>query len=225
MTKNKWIVRASCILLWLVALTYVIRVCLLESPVATHINVWGVVDGVGSALWLLPMGILTIILTISLFIFSFVKKERKNRTLTDLYLLALCVLLMIIGWVYYGIAVGGYALGDKLNFSIAIAILVPIGAFLIFIGNYAPRIQPNFWFGYRIGKKNPDITLWQKTQRLGGIVSIVCGSVTILAAVILGLLGLDIWAVIVLIVCVLVMAFVPILPAKIAEKHKISSTD
>ena len=115
--KKNLAVQIVCFALWAVALGYVISVSLLTSPVATHINAFNVVDAVGSALWLLPLGVLVMILSISLFIFSFVKKEYKNREIINLYLLSIAAFIMVIGWVYYAIAAGGYGLGDTVGYG------------------------------------------------------------------------------------------------------------
>lgn len=211
MDKKTLLMQIGCVILWLVGIVYVILVSLLVSPVAMHINAFGIVDGVGSALWLLPMGILLIVLAIGLFIYNFAKKDGKNRDILNCYLLALGVFIAIIAWVYYAIAAGGYSLGDELNFSIAMAILIPLGALIILLGNLALRLQPNSWLGFRIGKNLDDPAVWQKTQQIGGLTAMICGAVVILSAIIFGLLGLDIWAMVALIICLIALVCVPLI--------------
>ena len=211
--KKNLAVQIICFALWAVALVYVILVSLLTSPVATHINAFNVVDAVGSALWLLPLGVLVMILSISLFIFSFVKKEYKNREIINLYLLSIAAFIMVIGWVYYAIAAGGYGLGDKVGVSMAMGILIPFGILLMIIGNYAPRLQPNYWCGYRIKKAIDNPTVWKRTQRVGGITSVVCGLLIIVGAIIFGCLGLDVWSLIVLGVSIIAIIVAPLIAA------------
>lgn len=221
--KTFWM-QVCWIAVWLVGIAYVIAVSFVASPVATHIDAFGTVDGVGSALWLIPMGVLLIVLAITLFIYNIIKKDGKNRDIINCFLLATSVFVAVIAWVYYAIAAGGYDLGDKLDFSIAMAVLIPFGVLMIVLGNLAPRLKRNSWFGFRIGKNLDDPAVWQKTQRVSGLTAIICGAGVILGAMIFGLLGLDVWAVAVLVVCLVAMVVIPlIILRKEVVLHKTTS--
>lgn len=56
------------------------------------------------------------------------------------------------------------------------------GALLIFLGNIMPKARRNAIFGVRTEWSMANDTVWQKTQRFGGIVSVISGLVLILLA-------------------------------------------
>lgn len=61
-------------------------------------------------------------------------------------------------------------------------LFVLIGLFFILIGNYAPRIKKNFFIGIRTAATLNDDTTWKKTQRFGGFIFILLGSLIALTS-------------------------------------------
>lgn len=61
-------------------------------------------------------------------------------------------------------------------------LFVIIGLFFVLIGNYAPRIKKNFFIGIRTAATINDDTTWKKTQRFGGFIFILLGSLIALTS-------------------------------------------
>ncbi|MFB5089794.1 SdpI family protein [Psychrobacillus sp. PGGUH221] len=61
-------------------------------------------------------------------------------------------------------------------------LFVLIGLFFILIGNYAPRIKKNLFIGIRTAATLNDDTTWKKTQRFGGFIFIILGSLIVLTS-------------------------------------------
>ncbi|WP_041468329.1 SdpI family protein [Geobacillus sp. C56-T3] len=75
-------------------------------------------------------------------------------------------------------------LAYNLGVSVDIGRLVPlgVGALLIVLGNYMPKIKPNYFIGIRTPWTLESETVWNKTHRLGGKVFIVMGMLLMLTA-------------------------------------------
>ena len=70
-----------------------------------------------------------------------------------------------------------------------------MGALLIAIGGItywlAPRVGPNPWFGVRTGYSVASREVWDKSNRVGGLVFAACGLMLCLAAALMPLVGVD----------------------------------
>lgn len=61
---------------------------------------------------------------------------------------------------------------------------IGIGALLVALGNIMPKMRRNGLFGLRTKWSMANDTVWQKSQRFGGIASVVAGAVLILLALV-----------------------------------------
>lgn len=68
-------------------------------------------------------------------------------------------------------------LAYNVGIPVQIDLFVPIGIGVLFIvlGNYLPKIKPNYFIGIRTPWTLENETVWQKTHRLGGKVFVVMG--------------------------------------------------
>lgn len=57
-----------------------------------------------------------------------------------------------------------------------------LGALFIVLGNYLPRIKPNFTFGIRTPWTLADEEVWRRTHRASGPAFVVAGAATLIAA-------------------------------------------
>lgn len=75
-------------------------------------------------------------------------------------------------------------LAYNLGAPVDIGRLVPIGvgALLIVLGNYMPKIKPNYFIGIRTPWTLESEAVWNKTHRLGGKVFIAMGMLSMLTA-------------------------------------------
>lgn len=91
------------------------------------------------------------------------------------------------------IALGGYFMGKGIAYGHSGTASVPgidlvrtnsictilIGALLIVLGNYMPKARKNSLFGLRTVWSMANDRVWQKSQRFGGILSVICGAILI----------------------------------------------
>ncbi len=59
---------------------------------------------------------------------------------------------------------------------------IGVGALLIVLGNYMPKIKPNYFIGIRTPWTLESEAVWNKTHRLGGKVFIAMGMLSMLTA-------------------------------------------
>jgi uncharacterized membrane protein len=71
------------------------------------------------------------------------------------------------------------------TFEVDRVVLVGVGALFIVIGNYLPKVRPNYMMGIRTPWTLTSDVSWQKTHRLGGRLFVLEG----LAFLVLGLVG------------------------------------
>lgn len=64
-------------------------------------------------------------------------------------------------------------------------VAMAIGVFIIALGNYLPKIQPNEFIGVRTPWTYRSELSWYRSHRLGGRLFMVCGAVTIVTAMLL----------------------------------------
>lgn len=75
-------------------------------------------------------------------------------------------------------------LAYNLGVPVDVGRLVPIGVGVLFIvlGNYMPKIKPNYFIGIRTPWTLESEAVWNKTHRLGGKVFIAMGILSMLTA-------------------------------------------
>lgn len=61
-------------------------------------------------------------------------------------------------------------------------VLIGVGVLFIVLGNYMPKIKPNYFIGIRTPWTLESEAVWNKTHRLGGKVFIVMGILSMLTA-------------------------------------------
>ena len=88
-----------------------------------------------------------------------------------------------------------------------------VGVIFIILGNYMPRIKPNWFVGIRTPWTLSNEEVWKRTHRFGGYIFIIGGILIILAGILPPLINL-----IVLILSILLMAFGTILYSFIIYK-------
>lgn len=68
-------------------------------------------------------------------------------------------------------------LAYNIGIPVQVDVVVPIGVGVLFIalGNYMPKIKPNYFFGIRTPWTLENEEVWQKTHRVGGKVFVMMG--------------------------------------------------
>lgn len=110
-------------------------------------------------------------------------------------------LVPVIGLVVCG-SIYAVALGSSL--SPAQVIPTGLGVLFLIIGNYLPKVQPNYTIGFKLPWTLNSRENWHRTHRLAGRLWVIGGGVLILV----GLLPLS-WAIWVQLGIFLIMALVP----------------
>ena len=57
-----------------------------------------------------------------------------------------------------------------------------MGIMFILLGNYMPRIRPNYTFGIRTPWTPASETVWKKTHRVGGYVFVLSGVIIVVCS-------------------------------------------
>lgn len=73
---------------------------------------------------------------------------------------------------------------SSLSFNMSQMAAITIGILLVIAGNLMPKTTMNSTFGIRLPWSMESDEVWQKTQRLGGYVSIVCGLILIVCGIV-----------------------------------------
>lgn len=68
-------------------------------------------------------------------------------------------------------------LAYNIGIPVQVDVVVPIGVGMLFIvlGNYMPKIKPNYFIGIRTPWTLENEVVWQKTHRVGGKVFVIMG--------------------------------------------------
>lgn len=102
---------------------------------------------------------------------------RRMRRLWGVFVTAMTLLMIGFTWMTELYFWGPAALWDYLP---AMAICL-IGAGLVALGNYMPRIRQNYTMGVRTPWALASEHCWQRTQRMGGICFVIIGVLMILS--------------------------------------------
>ncbi|ATA60365.1 hypothetical protein GS458_1923 [Geobacillus stearothermophilus] len=152
----------------------------LPDQVAIHWNASGEADGFSSK-WFGAL-LLPVLMTVFTFLMAVLpkfdpKKEsysrfQKSYRIVNAALACFFLLLHIVTLAY------------NLGVPVDVGRLVPIGVGVLFIvlGNYMPKIKPNYFIGIRTPWTLESEAVWNKTHRLGGKVFIAMGILSMLTA-------------------------------------------
>ncbi|PJW13957.1 hypothetical protein CV945_11225 [Geobacillus sp. Manikaran-105] len=152
----------------------------LPDQVAIHWNASGEADGFSSK-WFGAL-LLPVLMTVFTFLMAVLPKldpKRENYArfqtsyrMVNAALACFFLLLHIVTLAY------------NLGVPVDIGQLVPVGvgALLIVLGNYMPKIKHNYFIGIRTPWTLASETVWHKTHRLGGKVFIAMGILSMLTA-------------------------------------------
>lgn len=145
----------------------------LPERIATHWNLSGQANGYSSrafAAWFAPA---MIVVMASLFqILPKIDPKRRNyEKFGDAYWLLANVLPFFL------LCVHVMVLANGLGYPAPVERLLPVGVGLLFIvlGNYLPRIQPNWFVGVRTPWTMSSDAVWRQTHRTAGWVFVTAG--------------------------------------------------
>jgi uncharacterized membrane protein len=152
---------------------------MLPERIPIHWDIRGEVDGWAprGAAFLGP--VLSIGLWLILLVLPRLDPKRENyERFEDTYWLVATSILAFLAVVH--VATLGVALGWPVDMPRVI--LASIGVLLIAMGNYMPRVRPNWWMGIRTPWTLENERVWRDTHRLGGKTFVGAGLLALVAS-------------------------------------------
>lgn len=195
-------------------------ILLIFSPdtVPVHYNFAGEVDRFGSKYENLIFPLFVIIM--GAFFILFAKLQQKNGLAVNEKILlytGICTLLFFTALGFYFMLKAIRYDPDTtaaVNIDVTKLTGIAIGILLIVLGNIMPKMRRNALFGLRTKWSMANDNVWQKSQRFGGIASVICG----LAMVIVSAFIPGIWNLIV--TTILITVWITMCVAASYQYHK-----
>ena len=174
------------------------------DTIPVHYNFAGEVDRFGSKYENLIWPIFTITMG-AFFILLAKQKRKKGETVNEKILLytGICTLLFFA-------ALGFYFMLKAIRYdpdaaaTVSIDVMkftgIAIGILLVILGNIMPKMRRNAMFGLRTKWSMTNDSVWQKSQRFGGIASVLCGlAMIVISAFVPGVWNLFVMTVIIIV--------------------------
>lgn len=180
--------RAFWIVLFAAVVAHLLAYALLAYPAMpqtapTHWGADGAVDGWGDKAGTLFMAAVPLVLAlVMLAVPRLDPKGRNFERFRGVYLgasAALTLLMVAVAWMTPLTALGLVPEGGSL---VSTAILLALGALTIALGNYLPRVKPNYSFGIRTPWTLASEDNWRRTHRFAGPVFVAAGAAMLVAA-------------------------------------------
>jgi uncharacterized membrane protein len=206
---------ATITIIGIIAISFIIAVALypiMPDPMPSHWNAAGEIDGYMSKFWgLFLMPLISVGLFLMFLAIPRIDPLKANiAQFIDSYNI---MMVLIIAYMMYVYALTLFAaLGYQ--FSMTVMLLPAMGALFIVIGFLIGKAKRNFFIGIRTPWTLTSDTVWAKTHELGKWTFIGAGVVCIFCA----FLGeIAFW---IMMICILVAAFIPIIYSYILWKQE-----
>jgi uncharacterized membrane protein len=172
------------VLLGIILLSLVVGAILyshLPERVPIHWNVYGEIDGYGGRFTgAFGIPLLTLAAYVTMIVSPRIDPKRKNyEKFTGAYN------AFIAAFVLFMLTLYGAILLVSFGYDLDIGMITPIGLGLLFIvmGNYLTRVRHNYFFGIKTPWTLASETVWRRTHRVGGILFVAAGLLTIASVV------------------------------------------
>lgn len=123
-----------------------------------------------NAALLLPPGLAAAVLLLAA---ALIRYAPADRLQSGRYLLA--AMLPVLLLLFVVIASGMVLIGAGFAVDMVRVIAAGLGILLLVMGNALPKTQPNHYAGIRLPWTLSDPLIWQKTHRVAGLASMICG--------------------------------------------------
>jgi uncharacterized membrane protein len=176
---KRWTAPLLLAAMWAFALAVYPR---MPARIPVHWNLHGEVDRWGGrgAAFLLP-AISTALAGLMVFVLPRIDPRRANwEKFREELWVVVNVILLFMAWTE-AVTLGA-ALGWRIDTGRAV--LGGVGALLVMIGNYLPRIRSNFFFGIRTPWTLTSERVWRETHRVGGRAFVAAGVVMVVASLV-----------------------------------------
>lgn len=157
----------------------------MPDQLPTHWGISGAVDDWSDKEVTIVLAAMPLVFVALLFIVPRIDPKRRNfASFSGIYrsfTAAICLLLMAVTWMG-PLTAWGYLSPDS---GIVSTLLFGFfGLLFIGLGNFMPRIRPNFTFGIRTPWTLASEEVWRSTHRASGPVFVVAGIATLIAALV-----------------------------------------
>ena len=153
------------------------------QTVPTHWGADGAVDGWGDKAGTLVMAAVPLIVALAMLAVPRLDPKGRNfERFRGVYLgmsAALTLFMVAVAWMTPLTASGLVPEGGSL---VSTVILFALGALMIALGNYLPRVKPNYTFGIRTPWTLASEGNWRRTHRIAGPVFVAAGAAMLAAA-------------------------------------------
>ena len=155
----------------------------MPQTVPTHWGADGAVDGWGDKAGTLAMAAMPLVVAlVMLAVPRLDPKGRNFERFRGVYLgmsAAITLFMVAVSWMTPLTASGLVPEGGSL---VSTVILLALGALMVALGNYLPRVKPNYTFGIRTPWTLASEDNWRRTHRFAGPVFVVAGVAMLVAA-------------------------------------------
>jgi uncharacterized membrane protein len=156
----------------------------IPDTIPTHWNAAGQADGFGGRNSIFVIPIMFFVILILFFILPLMEVFRENMLKIYNYYYAFKIIFSLFFAVLF-IATLLPTIGYDINVSRVV--IGMIGLLFISLGFILPKLKRNFMFGIRTGWTLSSDAVWDKTHKVGGVLFVVLGLLTILLLFILKL--------------------------------------
>ncbi len=118
--------------------------------------------------------ILSVAYVVTLKIFEKRGENKNNSKYAGKIFLAVFLFWLALSWLFLSLSMNKI---EKLGGVATTAVLLIMGAIIIFIGNLMPKLGKNSMIGVRTKSTLSNETVWRKTNKLAGYLGVICGAV------------------------------------------------
>ncbi|MCD7948882.1 MAG: SdpI family protein [Erysipelotrichaceae bacterium] len=175
------------ILLWLMTIAMMISVYFMDEVIPIHWNFHFEIDDYGSRYIFLGLSLLPVIIYYG---FDYINRlderiKKYESQSNDYEIIRIIITLLMLAinfiWMYMCFNPQGH---------MEVALSIVFCMFLLFLGNYMPRIPMNHFIGIRFSWTVNNEKVWKKTHKMGGYLYVVSG-LMMLVLTILDLCGFE----------------------------------
>ncbi|MGV8087008.1 MAG: SdpI family protein [Candidatus Woesearchaeota archaeon] len=175
--KNKLLLEL--IPLLIVIITFIIAFCIypkLPQKIPIHWNALGEADGFSGKTGVFIIPVMFLIITLLLFILPLMEVFRENMVKIYKYYYAFKIIFSIF---FLGLFISTLLPNFGYTVNVAYIVLIMIALLFIGLGIILPKLKRNYMFGIRTGWTLSNDEVWDKTHKLGGILFILLGIITL----------------------------------------------
>lgn len=159
----------------------------LPDTIPTHFDAAGQINGYGSKNTLFFIWALTAVVNIIMPLSGKIDPKKENyekfKSFFNLFRIIFTAFMSFV--ILLVIKFGKH---HEIKTNITFYVMLAVGVFLVFLGNYMPKVKQNYFFGIKTPWTLANENVWNKTHRFAGPLWI-CGGIIIPASCLLDLNG------------------------------------